>query len=244
MQLLDHIAAILILLATIYAMMDGKTFQDRLSTIDQEHGGRSSVYMGLLGWLWGTAAIVIGLWIYQGYDFDLLGFRIESNWQFWLIFCAVLFITLFYIAYIVRLRTDTDLQKKTRTSIESTKVDQLLPRSPGELRIWWLLSISSASEEVVYRGFLLWYIGSLTNVVVAGVLSTVLFAVAHSYQGKEGVGKSAVAGALMLAVYWISGSLWLAIALHIVQDAFGGAAGYISFLEKREEAGGASEQSG
>jgi membrane protease YdiL (CAAX protease family) len=91
---------------------------------------------------------------------------------------------------------------------------------------------------------LLWYIGSFTNIVVAGVISTVLFAVAHSYQGKEGVGKSGVAGAVLLAVYWISGSLWPAIALHVIQDFVGGAAGYFSFLERRDEAVGMDEQSG
>lgn len=244
MQPIDHIAAILILLATIYAMVDGKVFQRRLRTLGQEPDGRISVYWGLLGWLWGTAGIVIGLWVYQGYAFDLIGFRVDTTWSFWLLSCAIFLISLFYIAYLVRLKNDTELQKQTRASLESTHVDQLLPRSKKELRFWWLLSLSAASEEIVYRGFLLWYIGSLTNFVVAGIISTTMFAVAHSYQGKEGVVKSAIAGAVLLAVYWISGSLWLAIALHVVQDAFGGAAGYMCFLKKREEVHVSCEENG
>jgi membrane protease YdiL (CAAX protease family) len=71
-------------------------------------------------------------------------------------------------------------------------------------------------------------VAAFTNLIVAGILSTVLFSIGHSYQGMTGVIKTGMIGIIFLAVYWASGSLWPAITLHIVQDFFGGVAGYMS----------------
>ena len=235
MELADHIAAVFVLLAALYPIANARRFRDRLARVGAEPDDRVKIYWTLMGWLWGMSAIVCGLWLYQGYDFASLGFRYEHTWRFWLTSSAVLLIALFYAAYCIRLRSDPELRQRTRASLEMTQTDQLIPRNRREFRTWVCLSVSAGSEEIVYRGFLLWYLAAFTNLVMAGAVSTVLFAVGHSYQGTTGVVRTGMVGVVFLIVYWISNSLWPAIALHVLQDVFGGAAGYLSHTVPRSD---------
>ena len=73
-------------------------------------------------------------------------------------------------------------------------------------------------EEVLYRGFFLWYLMTWIPTSVAVGISAVIFGVAHLYQGLGGVIKAVVAGAVFGAAYLLTGSLWVPILLHATVD--------------------------
>jgi uncharacterized protein len=93
----------------------------------------------------------------------------------------------------------------------------------SEERIWFLLVSLTAGccEEILYRGFLIRYFADFPwhkEIWMAIAISSLAFGLAHGYQGVTGIIGTAVVGALMAIVFFVTGSLWLPIALHAVLD--------------------------
>lgn len=97
----------------------------------------------------------------------------------------------------------------------------IVPRTAHERR--WAVGVAltaGITEEVVYRGLLIAVGTQLYGLplAVAAAAGLALFVAAHTYQGRLGMVGSAILGGLFTAVYLISGSLLLAILLHVCQD--------------------------
>lgn len=96
----------------------------------------------------------------------------------------------------------------------------LLPRNRPELGYASGLAVNAGlSEELLFR----WALPALLFVVTGEPLSAfglalLLFAGLHAYQGLPGILGTLVVGLLLTAVYVVSGSVWLAIVVHIVFD--------------------------
>ncbi len=99
----------------------------------------------------------------------------------------------------------------------------LLPHSREELKSFDLLSATAGIvEEVLWRGFLIWYLSHYVPVVVAALIGSVGFGLAHAYQGFSNVPKIVGVGMVLSALYILSGSLWLSILLHALGDMLQG----------------------
>jgi len=60
----------------------------------------------------------------------------------------------------------------------------LIPHTPGELRLFGLLSVTAGiCEEFFYRGYLVWVLAFWIGVLPAAIVSMVAFGLAHGYQG-------------------------------------------------------------
>ncbi len=100
-------------------------------------------------------------------------------------------------------------------------VDALLPRTPQERRLFAAVAVTAGvTEEVVFRGFLLVYLTEVAGVSLptAMVVSSVLFGLAHSYQGALGVALTGLAGYWLAGLYVLTGSLLLPIVVHALVD--------------------------
>ena len=111
---------------------------------------------------------------------------------------------------------------RTKAGKAAKKLAFLLPSSIRERRWWWLVCITAGiCEEVVYRGFLLHYLHVLPfhlSFTWALVVSSLIFGIAHLYQGVMGAVQTAVIGAVLGAMFLVSGTLWLPIVVHAVLD--------------------------
>jgi membrane protease YdiL (CAAX protease family) len=77
-------------------------------------------------------------------------------------------------------------------------------------------------EEVLFRGFLLGRLRLLFRTPMPAVLiSAVLFAAGHAYQGVLGVVQTSVVGLVLGAVAVARGSIWPCIIAHATIDTFG-----------------------
>jgi membrane protease YdiL (CAAX protease family) len=97
----------------------------------------------------------------------------------------------------------------------------ILPRTPAERR--WAVGVAltaGITEEAVFRGLLIAVGTQLYGLplAVAVAASLALFVAGHTYQGGRGMVGVAVLGGLFTMVYLMSGSLLLAIVLHVGQD--------------------------
>jgi membrane protease YdiL (CAAX protease family) len=98
----------------------------------------------------------------------------------------------------------------------------MIPVTTNERLLWTVVAISAGiCEEIVFRG---WLLATLhAPLLLAGtalvVAASVIFGLAHSYQGITGMLLTAFAGAFFCGLYVATGSLLMPILLHIVIDA-------------------------
>jgi membrane protease YdiL (CAAX protease family) len=105
---------------------------------------------------------------------------------------------------------------------ESDLVRLLIPETAQE-KVWAVVLVAPTAalcEEFLYRGFLLSRLSEwLNSGWWALVLSSVIFALAHIYQGPSGMGRVALLGALLAYPVLRLESLYPSIAAHFVIDA-------------------------
>jgi membrane protease YdiL (CAAX protease family) len=131
------------------------------------------------------------------------------------------------IAGIKKVRSDTKNDETLLASLESFR--WLMPVRIVELR-YFLFGVSTSAgicEEIIFRGFLFGSLLDHFGMPTAILISSIAFGLPHIYQGVSGVIKTSVLGVLFACVYWISGSLLLAIVLHIIIDLYSGSLGYV-----------------
>jgi hypothetical protein len=99
----------------------------------------------------------------------------------------------------------------------------MLPHDARELRWFSAVAITAGiCEELLYRGYLIWYLQHWLPLAAAVVLAAVIFGVGHFYQGPRGMIQTAVVGAFMAAVYLVTGSIFASMALHALMDLYSG----------------------
>ena len=104
----------------------------------------------------------------------------------------------------------------------------LLPHTQGELEAFMRVSATAGiCEEILYRGFLAWFLAQWMPFWVAMMVSGVVFGLAHAYQGKSGVLKTGLIGIAFGGLTLLAQSLVPAILLHIAVDALNGRLAYV-----------------
>jgi membrane protease YdiL (CAAX protease family) len=87
------------------------------------------------------------------------------------------------------------------------------------------------SEELIFRGYLIWAFQPLLGLWGAAALSLVVFAAAHAYHGAAGALAAGVVGAFLTLMVVILGSLWPAVAAHLLIDLQQGFAAWLVLQE-------------
>lgn len=116
-------------------------------------------------------------------------------------------------------------------------VARILPILPLERAGFVPVALTAGiCEETLYRGFLTFaFLQLVPSMPTALALSTIAFGIGHLYQGPRGVLATALLGAFLAALYWVSGSLWPGIALHAAVDVVNGnALGSLNQLPEAE----------
>jgi membrane protease YdiL (CAAX protease family) len=98
------------------------------------------------------------------------------------------------------------------------KMGAVIPGSPTEARWFaWLASGGAIQEELLYRAFLFYYLGTHfpdLSVWMIILISSAVFGLGHLYQGVKGILLTGLAGVLVAGLYVASGNLILPILLH------------------------------
>ncbi|WP_394761458.1 CPBP family intramembrane glutamic endopeptidase [Phenylobacterium sp.] len=98
----------------------------------------------------------------------------------------------------------------------------LLPNTTIERAAWIPLSLTAGvCEEVLFRGFLIRFLheGEVGMPLGAALaVSSLIFGVAHNYQGRKGVLTSMLGGLALGLVFLLTGSLIASIVLHVLLD--------------------------
>lgn len=167
---------------------------------------------------WLFLAVLLGGWFYLQRPLSDLGFVVSGGTGFWIVAILVLIagVALSLSARSVR-QLDQNARARHRASFGD--LGHFLPQSDRDLKSFYGISVTAGIvEEIVFRGFVLWYLSLLMPLWWAVLASSVAFGFGHSYQGLGGMLRTGLAGLVLGIFYVVSGSIWLPIIAHVLLD--------------------------
>lgn len=185
---------------------------------------RPRIYSQAMLTQWMFAAAALHVVFLRGYGLDSIGLQIVFDGRQLLGF-GLLAGLAGVIAWQRRgIKRDGNGRELVRIALQ--KVDWLLPRTKGQRRGWWLLSAHAGwGEELFFRGYLFALFAFVMPVWAAAMASTLMFGLAHVYQGARGIVLSGLLGGVFVGLYLASGSLLVPMLAHALYDIHAGELG-------------------
>ncbi len=194
---------------------------------------RGSVYRAAIAMQWTLTAAAVALWLATGRPWSLLGVVPHPTWGLGGTALGAAIV----IVFVIRQRREAIAADEALDEVRERMrhVEPMLPRTPAEMRTFVKLAFTAGiCEELLYRGFMIFYVSRFTNLFAAAAIVSVIFGIGHLYQGRRGVVLTAFAGAFFAAVYLVSGSLFVAMLLHVLMDLHSGHLAYVA-LRRADE---------
>jgi membrane protease YdiL (CAAX protease family) len=223
MQFVDHIFIVLLFVVQpIYGYFENRRYEAQEKagqTLDRIRFYRLTAVVE-----WAFLAALAAAWFFYSRSIADLGFVVPGGLGFGGGGALLLILTGFLVYSWRGAATASDVDKeKARKSFG--RIAKYVPQNDPELRSFYGVSLTAGIvEEIVYRGFVLWYLGQFMPLWAAVVVSSVAFGLAHNYQGASGVLRTGLAGLAFGIFYIVTGSIWLPIIAHVLLDALQGAA--------------------
>jgi membrane protease YdiL (CAAX protease family) len=172
------------------------------------------------------ALVIIGvsLWI-RTQSLDSIGFSPPKNWLFTVLWSIGLGTT---IALLSTLVVEPATEKLTGQPHDLSAFEKMRgnwKRLLFMLLVAWILA--AFLEESIFRGFLMTELGKLIGTTGAWaslclLLSSIVFGLAHWYQGKSGALSTGIIALLIGNIFiWSGYNLWMPILTHAVIDTIG-----------------------
>lgn len=171
--------------------------------------------------LWLIAGAVIALWLWSARPIMDIGLAYSptiAQLAAWGVVVAIS-LGLFWQAY--RAGSSTAAAQSIMRQLEGeTGVDTVMPKTPEQYRLFQMVSLTAGvTEEIIYRGYLIWFFAAYMPVPAAAALSLLVFIAGHLYQRSfRALLQVAGLGLVLTLVYVLSGSVFPAILLHAVID--------------------------
>ncbi len=177
----------------------------------------------LRGWM--VVALIVFAWLWAGRAFATLGLDWPIGLRGGIGFAAAALMALYFAVQLVRIPklAGANLDKWA----DRMQTLKITPGTREELAVFILVAITAGVwEELLYRGFFIWFLIPLTGAVGAALISSAIFGIGHLYQGRTGVIYTALVGLAFAALYLVTESLWWLMAAHAIVDIYGGALVY------------------
>jgi len=229
MNLFDHLNILLFTcLYPVYVFFTYKKIKNDL--IENKPGIRIGDYKETIFWLWLLCIITIVIWISNDRSFNELRLDFSFSWVV-LISILLFVITPFIFVLLFRSIKNDDKQRAAiKDKFDNVAAGEFLPRSKKEFKWFVFLSITAGiCEEILFRGYLIWYFESFGNTIIAIVLSSILFGAAHLYQGIKGFIRAGSFGFILALILVWTDSLLIPIYIHIAGDVYNGIVGWLGY---------------
>lgn len=221
--ILDHLFFLTLLaVVPLIGLVYYRKLQARV--IRGESIDRGELYRSTIIEQWVLAAICIGIWLFYARSWPLLGFSLDLTWRFWLGLAIAAVIIGYFLSTCLRAGQFSQQQRdKVLKAIDQHQLQALLPCEKHELRWYYALSVTAGIvEEMLWRGFMWWYLTLWLPLWAATIIAIAAFGIAHVYQGMAGAVRTAAMGTLLLGLYLLTGSLWVPMLVHALADILQG----------------------
>jgi membrane protease YdiL (CAAX protease family) len=176
---------------------------------------------------WALTACALVLWARAGRSWTSLGLVPPSDWRLWVGLGLAALVGAFFIRQNLRVlrysaaRIDR-LQRGAGVQERMAEADMIVPHDAREYAWFMLVSLTAGiCEELLYRGFLTWLVAAYTGVVAAVAIVSILFGLAHGYQGAKGMVRVTLVGLFLSIIVLAGGWLAPAMAIHVLMDVAG-----------------------
>ena len=208
----------------IWSFFAHKRFEAKLESGDAK--ALRATYIDTLWMLWIPTLAVLAFWLFMARPFAGLGLSFASTFANGIGLAVALLIIAVLIPQIFQVQRSEDEAAKVLAQIErSPGIKKILPKTSADYALFKGLSVTAGvTEEILFRGYLIWIFSFWMESWLAALLSLVAFVLAHLYQdSKEALVKVALTGGALTLLYMLSGSLIPAIILHAAIDLTSGA---------------------
>ena len=215
MQEIDHVVASAILVVSVaQAFADPEVLKSAPRMAFFKAAATTGLLMGsLVLWMWHVAGRPIEQFGFVGWigPNPLMLALAAAVWTLMLAAAAWMLLTRF----------------RGETARFYSDYRHLMPHSRAELPLaYGVASLGGFGEEIAFRGFLIWYLSALAGPIVAIPASSLIFGLAHGYQGKLGIAFATIAGLILAGVYLLSASLLLVVLMHATYNIASFTVGY------------------
>lgn len=205
----------------------GKRWYNRLQEdIKRNQNARVLFYIRTMSTMWGLTAIMLVTSYFIDIPFETYGLKLTSIDSIRIHHVENVNISMFVGAFIGMIISVIAIKKskvfQRHTEKQMSNFSEMLPTNYRESVIWILICITAGiTEELLFRSFMMNYLTQLlpwlstTGVVI---VSSVIFGLAHIYQGWKGIVGTMILGFLFGRLYVTTGSIYPSILLHIIID--------------------------
>jgi len=187
---------------------------------------RMWLYRQIIAIQWSLAALVVLLWLVFRRPWSAIGLQPAASWGLIGVVAGLLIVVL--LVALQQRGAPDEAYARARRRVQH--IERMLPHDQRELRWFSAVAVTAGiCEELLYRGYLIWYLQHWLPLTLAVALAAIIFGVGHFYQGPRGMFLTAVVGASLAAVYLVSGSLYAPMALHALMDLYSGRMTYRAF---------------
>ena len=167
---------------------------------------------------WTLTAGILWQWLAQHRPFEALSLNAHIGWGAGGVVLGLALMAIAMQPQRRQLGAAPEAVERLRSRLEGVR--KLMPSSREEWPHFTALAFTAGiCEELLFRGFVMWALAqSLPQYWQAAVAQSLLFGLAHAYQGPRGVFLTFVVGAFLTGVVWITGSLWPAMLVHALID--------------------------
>jgi len=176
--------------------------------------------------LWGGTVLIMAVWFWSGRTLQELGIYFDVSTANLIGWAFVAVISLLLVAQVAQITRNPDAAETIRNHLKGEPgMLRIMPKTPREYSRFRLLSITAGiTEEIIFRGYLIWVFSIWLPVWWAALCALAIFVGAHLYQESvRSLVKVAAVGAALTVLYVLSGSLLTTIVLHAVIDLTSGA---------------------
>lgn len=222
MALVDHLAVfVLFVVQPIYGTLAYQRYVARIEAGAPPELLRQYRVTLLVEWL-ALAALVLA-WLSLGRPFSALGLVQHAGTGFYIGVLLLVAMTA-YLVLAWRKAAAATPEERDRFVGSLGSLRHFMPHNRQTYTTFvWLSVTAGIVEEIVYRGFVFWYLGQFMPVWAVVMVSAFAFGIGHSYQGFSGVVRVTLVGVVFGGYYLLTGSIWLPIVAHAVLDILQGA---------------------
>jgi membrane protease YdiL (CAAX protease family) len=164
-----------------------------------------------------TGAVLVW-WFLEDRTAREIGLGVPGGIAFWIAVFITIAVAFLMWRQLASIRSVSSARERVLEQFRGAAA-LIAPRGRDERRDWAIMSSSvGVCEEILYRGFFLWYVLKWMPEAAAIPVAAIVFGLAHLYQGWGGVIRSGILGMIFCFGYLFIGSLWALMALHAVVD--------------------------
>lgn len=223
MTLFDHFIVLFFALGVPY--LAKKSYPQIKAELEKQTPGiREALYRGASIQQWIILTLILGLCSFYQRDWTQMGFNpLADTPATWIGLTIVVAYAAFSLTILNRARSRPATDQWLRGWVSNTPGREVGPTTEREMQWFvWVSLTAGICEEIIYRGYLMWYFSSYFDPWSALIITSVLFGLNHIYQGAKGILITGAMGLVMGYLFIMTHSLVIPILLHAMIDFYSG----------------------